>query len=151
MRKDKKIKETKEVSELKTQLVRALADYDNLRKRVETEKEIWMRFSGERILLKLLPIVDIFEAAQKHLQDQGLAIAINEFKKVFQEEGLVEILPRKDDVFDEQIHEAVESIEGGEKGHIAEQVLQGWRFEDLEAQLGRVIRAAKVKVYRGKN
>lgn len=135
-----------ELNKLKDQLARALADYDNLRKRTEAEREVWTKFSAEKVLIKLLPTLDILESAQKHLNDHGLGLAISEFKKIFSEEGLVEIKPKEDDNFDPKVHEAVESVSGGKKGKVNELVLAGWRFED-----GKVIRPAKVKVYGEKN
>ena len=160
--KSKKIDDGTLTEELKSQLARALADYDNLRKRVEEEREIWIKFSSERVIIKLLPILDAFEAAQVHLGDQGLAIAVGEFKKVLSEEGIEEIKPGVGDEFDENIHEAMEIVEGekkatgpvtdsegsltrreasGQEGKIAELVLTGWKFGD-----GKIIRFAKVKV-----
>ena len=127
--------------QIQAQLARALADYDNLRKRGEAEKEIWVKFSSERILTKLLPILDMLESAQGHLKDSGLAIGLTEFRKILQEEGLEEIKPKPGDAFDHKVHEVVESIEGAKekKGQIAETVLSGWRFVD-----GPVIRFAKI-------
>jgi molecular chaperone GrpE len=145
----------KVVQVLKNQLVRALADYDNLRKRVETERETWIRFSSERILVKIIPVLDAFESAQEHLKDQGLAIAINEFKKVLEEEGIEEIRPKVGDDFDEKYHEVVEVVEGKDKNKIAELILVGWKFEafgsedPLARREGRIIRFAKVKVFSG--
>lgn len=136
----KKVKS--ETEQFKNQLVRALADYDNLRKRTEAEREIWAKFSAEKVLTKLLPTLDVLESAQKHLKDQGLALAISEFKKVLSQEGLIEIRPAKNDNFDPKVEEAVESVSGGKKGKISETVLPGWKFED-----GKVVRPAKVKVY----
>jgi len=113
--KEKKIekpgKESEEVALLKNQLARALADYDNLRKRVDSESQLWIKFSSERVLIKLFPIIDILESAQEHLKDQGLAIAILEFKKVLKEEGIEEINPKVGDEFNPEVHEAVEAIE----------------------------------------
>ena len=141
-------KKSVESEVLRNQLARALADYDNLRKRVEEEREIWIKFSSERVIIKLLPILDAFEAAQAHLSDQGLAIAIGEFKKVFAEEGIEEIRPKVGEAFDANIHEAIEVVSGGKRGYVAELVLAGWKFEDMAAQAGgKIIRFAKVKVY----
>ncbi|MEK7112795.1 MAG: nucleotide exchange factor GrpE [Patescibacteria group bacterium] len=136
-----KKKET-EINKLQNQLARALADYDNLRKRTEVEKEAWTKFSSEMVLVKLLPVLDILENAQRHLNDQGLGLSIGEFKRILGEEGLEEVSPKANDNFDPRIHEAVESLEGGKKGKVSELVLGGWRFRD-----GKVIRVAKVKVY----
>ena len=74
--------------------------------------------------------------------DQGLAIALNEFKKVLDEEGLEEISPGKGNKFDPKVHEVIETVEDGKHGEVAELVLAGWKFKD-----GMVIRPAKVKVY----
>jgi molecular chaperone GrpE len=142
IKKDIKQKEGKKIIELRSQLARALADYDNLAKRVGREREELSKITSLGILIRLLPVLDNLESAQEHLQDQGLAISIGEFKKVLDEEDLVEIKPRPGDTFDENLHEAIETVEGGEKGKIAEVVLTGWKFKE-----GQAIRVAKVKVY----
>lgn len=131
-----------EIAGLKEQLARALADYDNLRKRVENERDVLIKFSSEKILIKILPVLDMFESAQEHLKDSGLALALVELRKVLNEEGIEEIKPKVDDKFDTNVHEAVEVIDGDRKGCIAEVILPGWKFKD-----GKVIRYAKVKVY----
>jgi molecular chaperone GrpE len=135
-------KRVDEIENLKGQLVRALADYDNLRKRTEAEKEFWLKFASERVLTRLIPALDNFESALYHLNDPGLAIAIGEFKKVFEEEGLEEIKPGKDESFDTNLYEAVDTVNGGEEGKIAELILSGWKFKE-----GQVLRHAKVRVY----
>lgn len=130
-----------EANELKNQLARALADYDNLRKRTEADMQALEQTAGLKLILKLLPTLDILESAQKHLGDQGLAIAINEFKTVLKEEGIEEI--NQLGKFDESLHEAIDTVAGGKDGDIAEIVLPGYKFAG-----GLVIRHAKVKVYK---
>lgn len=124
----------------KSQLARALADYDNLRKRVEQERSYIVRFASQEIVGKLLPVLDIIETAQKHLNDQGLSVAVAEFKKVLIEQGLIEIMPEKGQSFDHDLHEAVE-VADGENGKIIEVLQSGWKFKE-----GNVLRHAKVKV-----
>ncbi|KKR11681.1 MAG: Protein GrpE [Candidatus Woesebacteria bacterium GW2011_GWA1_39_21] len=156
-----KVKEAKkgsqnpEVELLKNQLARVLADYDNLRKRTDAEKDLWIKFSSQRILTTMLPILDNFESAQKHLNNSGLAIAIGEFKRVFTEEGLEEIVPEVGNTFDNNENEAVEIVEISEQdqdGKIAEVVLSGWKYkgEDSLNEGKLIIRHAKVKVYKAK-
>lgn len=141
----------KRKSPLELQLARALADYDNLRKRVEREKEEIGRVVSLKLILKLLSVLDILESAQNHLKDQGLAIAIAEFKRILAEEGTREIKPNVGEEFDHDKEEAVEVVEGGKEGTIAGLVLSGWKYVDLSAQAdGPVVRVAKVKVF-GKN
>lgn len=133
---------TKEVDQLKSQLARALADYDNLRKRVDREKADIEKVVSLGLILKLLTVLDTLESAEKHLKDSGLAIAISQFKQVLFDEGLEEIRAEKGEKFDHNIHEVIESVPGGKHGEIAELVMPGWKFSDL-----RVVRPAKVKVY----
>ncbi len=126
---------------LKAQLLRTLADYDNLVKRVEKEREVLSKVTSIGIITKLLPVLDNLENAQTHLQDAGFAICIGEFKKVLNEEGLVEISPKIGDEFDTNNMDAIEVTAGERDNTISELVLKGWKFKD-----GQVIRHAKVKV-----
>ncbi len=128
---------------LKSQLVRALADYDNLRKRVEKEKEGFKKVAVLRFAIKALSIFDMLEDAQKHLKDSGIALTLEEFEKILEEEEIEKIKAKKEDKFDEELHEAVDIAKGGKRGRIAEIVLTGWKFID-----GPVIRPTKVKVYK---
>ena len=59
---------TEETDVLKNQLARALADYDNLRKRIEREKEDLEKLAGLKLILRILPILDNLRAAQNHLK-----------------------------------------------------------------------------------
>ncbi len=131
-----------ETEQLKSQLARALADYDNLRRRTEEEKTLWIKFASTTIIIKLLTILDTLEKAQEHLKDQGLAIATLEFKKILNEEGVEEILPKVGDEFNHELHEVIETVEGENKGKIAEVLLSGWKYKE-----GNVLRFAKVKVF----
>lgn len=142
MRGQSKAKPDKKVEELRNQLARALADYDNLKKRVERERQELSQLAGLGLIVRLLPVLDNLEQAQKHLQDAGLAISLNEFNEVLKEEGIERIGAAPGTKFDENLHEALEAVSGGKKGEIAEVVLPGWRYEG-----GPVIRVAKVKVY----
>ena len=130
-----------ELATMKGMLARALADYDNLSKRVDRERQDLGKIASVGIVVRLLPILDNLESAQGHLQDAGLAISIVEFKKVLSEEGLTEIRPTVGEKFDEQTMEAIEVTAGEGNNNISEVVLPGWKFED-----GTMVRHAKVKV-----
>jgi molecular chaperone GrpE len=132
-----------ELEMVKGMLARALADYDNLSKRVDRERQDLGKMASVGVIIKLLPVLDNLESAQVHLKDQGLAISIIEFKKVLSEEGLTEIKPVVGELFDEQTMEAIEVVKGASDNMVAETVLVGWKFEDE-----MVVRHAKVKVER---
>lgn len=132
-----------ELESLKGMLARALADYDNLSKRVERERREMGKIASVGVTIRLLPVLDNLESAQEHLKDQGLAISIGEFKKVLNEDGLTEIRPKIGDEFNHETMEAIEVVPGAKDNIIAEVVLVGWKYND-----GTIVRHAKVKVER---
>jgi len=143
--KDKpKVVKKEELDSLRNQLARALADYDNLRKRVEKERETLATIANLNLVENLLPVFDMLKDAEEHSKDHGLGLIVQEFSDALNKTGIVKIKIELGDKFDENMHEAVEvaSVGGKKAGDIIEEVLTGWKFED-----GPVIRAAKVKVF----
>jgi molecular chaperone GrpE len=139
-----------DLEQLKGQLARVLADYSNLEKRVEREREGFFKFANADLIKRLLPIIDMLEQAQTHLADPGLAIAIKEFKDLLKEDGVEEIYATEGDEYSEELFEAIEAIDSIAEnkqyaGKVAEMVLSGWKYSD-----GTVIRPVKVKVYNKK-
>jgi molecular chaperone GrpE len=140
-----KKKEKPSVDVLKSQLARVLADYDNLQKRVEKEKSIYRQVSAAYLIVKLLPVLDMLEDAQEHLKDSGLAITIKEFYDVLESEGAEKVKVSKGMMFDENKHEAIETVDkGGKNGQIIKVMLSGW---ELNKEL---MRPAKVRVVKRK-
>lgn len=128
----------KKIVDLEDKWKRALADYANLEKRIDKEKENFIKFCNAQLLGKLLVIVDDLERCEKHLQDQGLTITLNKLKEVLKNEGLEEIKAQGEE-FDPQTMEAMEIVKGS-KNKIIEVVDKGYRLGD------KVLRIAKVKV-----
>lgn len=127
---------------LKEQLARALADYDNLVKRVEREKGESELRSNLRLIIRLLPVIDGLRRGLAHLKDPGLAITLAELENVLKDEGIKEIKAKRGDVFNPELCEAVDVVEkNGEGNKIVEVLLSGWKYAG-----GLVIRHAKVKV-----
>lgn len=142
MKKAIKIKKAgEETLVLRNQLARAMADYQNLVKRVEGEKAQFEKFSNLRLILKLLPVLDILRQAQVHIKDPGIAITIKGFEEALKGEGIEELEVNEGVAFDPDLHEVVEVVSGKDNNMISEVVLSGWKFTG-----GPVIRHAKVKV-----
>lgn len=142
----KKTENNKDLEILKSQLARALADYDNLRKRVDKERREIVKLAGVSLFAKLMPAFDMLTRSQEHLEDPGIAQTIKEFRSALKEEGIVNIEIAKGDRFDENFEEVTELEPTKDKGldqTVSEVILEGWKIED-----GPVIRPAKVKVYR---
>lgn len=142
----KKIKtnESDQVVLLKAQLQRALADYDNLQKRVEKDYlEIGDRVKSQ-FLINLLPAIQMLYGVQNHLNDPGLALSIQQFEMALNEQGIEKIEPEVGDEFDSETCDAVDAEEDEQRaGSIAEVVATGWKFSE-----GKVINHAKVKVFK---
>ena len=132
-----------QVDELKGKYLRALADYQNLEKRSYTEKEEVRKFAAENMLERLLSVLDSFELAQQHLNDQGLALALKEWYAFLQERGVVQIKTVGRD-FNPHEMECIEVVDG-EENKVIEEVLPGYTLFD------RVLRVAQVKVGKNKN
>lgn len=142
VKKKKKLKKLEEEAvELTNKWKRALADYQNLEKRIAQEKGEFAKFASATLLDKLLPILDSLEKCQAHLKDKGLSLVLSQFKKVLESEGLEEIQAEGEE-FDPQLMDAVEMVKG-KKNQVVEVVLKGYSLN------GRVLRPAKVKVGQG--
>lgn len=118
---------------------RAVADYQNLEKRTQRDREEFAQFASKQLIEKLLPVLDTLEIAAQHVKDNGLNLAIETFKKALQEEGLerIDTNNRKFDPFE---MECIETISGKKDDFVCEQIQAGYKLK------GKVIRPAQVKV-----
>lgn len=147
MVKKSKVKELKEKNEeLEEKRKRALADYQNLQKRVEKEKEEFLKFATSSLITKFLDILDNLQRAQKHLKDQGVNLLIKEFEEILKQEGVLEI-KSAGEKFDPTIYECVGTIRVKNKGlinKVVEEVRKGYQMQ--VGNENRVLRYAQVKV-----
>lgn len=148
---DKKQKADKQVELLKTEIedtkskyLRALADYQNLERRLEHEKERVSKETKKGVILKLLPFLDNMQKAEIFVKDQGLKMVKESFLQVLAETGL-QTLELAGSEFDPELAEAVEIVEGERDNIIIEVLRDGYRLED------KVIRPAQVKVSKIRN
>ena len=117
------------IEDLENSYKRALADYQNLQKRVAEERSDWLKIANRELLLRLLPILDTLMLARNHSQDQGLQVSVNQFLDVLKSEGVIRI-ETKDKEFDPLVMECVESKEGQE-WKVLEEVKAGYRLGDI--------------------
>jgi len=129
------------INDLENKWKRALADYANLEKRIEREKESFVKFSNQGLINDLIMILDDLQRCQSHLKDQGLDLTINRFEELLKNEGVEEIVALNHN-FDPLLMEATELIKG-DKGKVLAVDLKGYLLN------GKVLRATKVKVGNG--
>lgn len=80
-----------EVASLKEKLARSLADYANLEKRIEAQRQMYVTLATVGIINKMVDVLDDLYLTYNHLQDEGLKITIDKFKNVLNSEGLAEV------------------------------------------------------------
>lgn len=118
---------------------RALADYQNLTKRIEEDKRDFVRFAAKNFIVKLLGVIDDLDKARAHLKDQGLDLALKKLAQILKEEGVerLEVLGK-----DYDIHsmEALTTIPGKEDNKVVEVFRAGYTMH------GVVLRPAQVAV-----
>lgn len=139
--KEKEIEESKkQIEDLTANWKRAVADYRNLEKRVENEREEFVKFSNLLVLIKLIGVLDNLELVGKHVSDDGLDIVIKELKNIISGQGIKEVEVKVGDNFDPNFHECVELVAGEDNQKVVTIVAPGYIMNM------RVIRPAKVKV-----
>ena len=131
----------KQVTELEAKWKRAVADYRNLERRGNDQKQTLVKFANAMLIEKLLAIGDDLERANDHLKDTGLKLIIERFKNILKSEG-VDMIETQDKEFDPQVMECVDMIAGA-KNQVVKVTLPGYTLN------GKVLRPAKVLVGKG--
>ena len=141
--------ENPELLQLKDKYLRTLAEYENFRKRSEKEKAQMFELGAKSIIEALLPVVDNFERALSHVQEEekdspfvkGIEGIYKQIQKMFADCNIQEIeaLGKK---FDPALHNAVMTEEEGdaEEDTITQDLQKGYTYR------GNVVRHSMVKV-----
>lgn len=142
-------KKDQKIAELNDKYVRLFAEFDNFRKRSETEKSMMFAEGEKTVLLKVLPLIDNFERAISTIPEEQKGTALAEgIEKVYRaftdqlkELGVtrIEALGKE---FDANLHNAVMHIDDEEQPEniIVEEFQKGYMFGD------KVLRYSMVKV-----
>jgi molecular chaperone GrpE len=151
---DKKIPAEKllleKLAEMQEKYLRLSAEFDNYRKRTLREKMDISKYAGEDLLIKILPIMDDFERALKHMETspdctgikEGIDLIYVKLSDFLKQQGVKEIESLNSN-FNTDLHDAVAKMPvTGEdkKGKIVEVILKGYYLQD------KVIRHSKVVI-----
>ncbi|RUL57059.1 MULTISPECIES: nucleotide exchange factor GrpE [Lysinibacillus] len=145
-----------EITELKSKLeeeenrfLRLRADYDNLRRRTQLDREAAEKYRAQKLLTDLLPVLDNFERALQVEVTSEDAISLHKgiemvYKTLIDAtnvEGL-EVIPAEGQSFDPTVHQAVmqESDSEKESGIVLRELQKGYKLKD------RVLRPSMVSV-----
>ena len=135
---------------IKEQMLRALADYQNLVKSSEKRNEIRYFQLKKSLSESVIPSLDALNLAIKASKElkldektkawlDGILATIQSLEKSFSEIGIKQYLPIKGDKFDPAIHEAVATVEGGKSGEIYDLVQPGYILDNTVIKPARVV------------
>lgn len=139
------------VEELRAQHARAVADYQNLKRRQAEERREYTRLAQKTLVLNYLPVFDDlsraldsvgeFDELEEHSWVEGVRMVQRKFLAVLEGSGL-ERIEAEGKAFDPELHEAV-SFQAGPDGRVMAVVQNGYTIDGL------VIRPAMVLVGNG--
>ncbi len=136
----------KEAADIK---LRALAEMENFKKRLQKEKDEHVRYAAEKVLADLLPSLDNLDLALKYgSQDaacrntiMGVEMTRKLLLDALKKHGL-ERIGTVGETFDPEVHEAMSHDEdsGLEPGKVTEVLQMGYKLKE------RLLRPAKVRI-----
>lgn len=139
----------REAAEYRDRYLRALAEFDNYRKRMAREREEWRDRAQAEVLREILPVLDNFERALAAEPGEGGAEGFRAGVELIHRDFL-KVLERLDvrpfsavgELFDPERHEAVARVERADVADqtVVEETRRGYLFRD------RVLRPAQVVV-----
>lgn len=129
--------------------LRLRADFDNLKRRTQVEREASAKYRSQNLLTDLLPVLDNFERAlqvEATTEDgesikKGIEMVYRSLVEASNKEGL-QVIETVDQPFDPNFHQAVmqEQDDSKETGIVLQELQRGYKLKD------RVLRPAMVKV-----
>ncbi len=138
--------------ELRQQHARAVADYQNLRRRQAEERREHARLTLKAAVINYLPVLDDLTRALEtvgehadlagHPWVEGIRLAQRKFEAVLAASGVQEVAAATGDAFDPQLHEAISFLDGPQ-GQVVSVVQSGYAIDGL------LIRPAMVLVGNG--
>lgn len=138
-------------NEFKDKYLRGLAETENLRKRLQKERQELVQYAIQNVIIDFLLPLDHFENALKFTDQAsqevrhwatGFQMILNQFKDVLATNGVTPYVS-VGQPYDHALHEAVEMVETSDfpEGTVVEESLRGYKINGE-----RILRPARVKV-----
>ncbi len=139
------------VEELEDLRLRDAAEFENIKKRFEKERQNAIMYANEQFARDLLAVIDTLDNAISSVSEEsgsesvekikeGLNLTLEQFKKVLEKHGVT--LIEVDGEFNPHIHEAVMHVESEahQPGQIVQVLQRGYKIRD------RILRPAMVSI-----
>ncbi|GGD06564.1 nucleotide exchange factor GrpE [Hyunsoonleella pacifica] len=134
----------------KDKFLRLFAEFENYKKRTSRERVELFKTAGKEIMLELLPVLDDFERALTHIEDdkeaeelrKGVLLIYQKLLSTLEKKGLLVVEVAQGDVFDAEIHTAITQIPAPShdlKGKIVDVVEKGYKLGDTIIRFPKVV------------
>ena len=133
-----------EMKEAEDRWRRALADLENYKKRSAKEREEFIKYCLEDLVLELLPVLDNFEMAIEHVPEKdknenwivGILHIRNQLENVLKDKGVEKMQVNQGDKLNEEIHDVVSGE--NKNGKVKRVLKSGYKLN------GKTIRPASI-------
>ncbi len=140
---------TEKLAEMQDKYIRLSAEFDNYRKRTLREKMDMSKYANEDLFLKIIPLMDDFDRALKHMDSgtdsvamkNGIDLIYVKFSEFLKQNGIKEIESLNDN-FNVDLHEAVAKVpveEKDMKGKVIDVVQKGYYLQDKVLRFSKVV------------
>jgi len=137
------------LAEMQDKYIRLSAEFDNYRKRTLREKMDLSKYAGENLLLSIIPLMDDFERALKHMETatdcvamkSGIDLIYTKFSDFLKLNGIREIESLNNN-FNVDLHEAVAKVtveEEEKKGKVIDVIVKGYYLQDKVLRFSKVV------------
>ena len=150
-----------QIAKLKDALLRKTAESENLRKRLEKEKDDAVKYANKGFARDLLSVLDNFERINNNITSvkdkieddanlkayfEGIAICEKELLSTFQKYGISRVSVSAGDLFNHELHQAMCEVEDDQQpvGAVVKVFQTGYKYND------RLLRPAMVSVSKKK-
>jgi molecular chaperone GrpE len=140
---------TDERDQLRDQVLRAMADFQNFKRRNQQEMNLFRQFATENFVRELLPVLDNFERSMAHIQSganlekvlEGVRAIERQLRQVIEGQNVTRI-KSIGEPFDPALHEALGTDPDSDQPEdtVSVEIEAGYRIGD------KVIRPARVRI-----
>lgn len=140
---------TDERDQLRDQVLRAMADFQNFKRRNQQEMNAFRQFATESLARELLPVLDSFDRSLAHIQSgasiekiaEGIGAVERQLRRALESQGIIRI-QSVGEPFDPGLHEAlgIDQSKDHPDDTVTTEIEPGYKMGD------KVIRPAKVRI-----
>ena len=138
-----------EVALANDKYLRLYAEFDNFRRRTIKERSELLQTAGMDVIVSMLPVLDDFDRALRHMDNaadinavkEGVVLIQQKLKNILGQKGLKE-MQSIGTAFDPDMHEAITNIPAPtdeQKGKIIDEVEKGYYLNDKVARHAKVV------------